>query len=123
MNRVLFAASEFLSRPVGFYAVIGALALCTLLAVLGWTDLVTYLLSVLAIIITSVVLIQGYRDTAAVHAKLNEIIIALNETRNDVVGLEHLDPVEIKERLERSEREAGQLGNVGGRTQDDPSKA
>ncbi|WP_376774934.1 hypothetical protein [Mesorhizobium silamurunense] len=66
-----------------------AMVLCTLLVPLGLTKVVTYALSVAAIIITGVVLIQGYRDTLAIHAKLDEIIIALDETRNDVVGLEH----------------------------------
>lgn len=65
-------------------------------------------LSVAAIVITGVVLIQGYRDTAALHAKLDEIIVALNDTRNDVVGLEHADPKEIKAKLGRLEGEAAQ---------------
>ena len=41
------------------------------------TDIVTYALSVAAMIITGVV-----RDTAAIYAKLDEIVIALRETRN-----------------------------------------
>ena len=78
----------------------------TLLVPLGWTEVVTYALSVLAIVITSIVLIQGYRDTAAIHAKLDELIVALKETRNDVVGLEKEDPKKIKAAVERLEREA-----------------
>ena len=54
--------------------------------------MVTYALSVAAIVITGVLLIQGYRDTAAIHAKLDEIIVSLKETRNDVVGLEKESP-------------------------------
>ena len=53
-----------------------------------------------------VVLIQGYRDTAAIHAKLDEIIVALKEARNNVVGLEHAEPEEIKAHLARLEKEA-----------------
>jgi len=82
------------------------MAAATLLVPLGWTEVVTYALSVLAIVITSIVLIQGYRDTAAIHAKLDEIIVALKETRNDVVGLEKEDPKKIKAAVERLEREA-----------------
>jgi low affinity Fe/Cu permease len=37
---------------------------CTALVPLGFTGVVTYALSVMAIIITGVVLIQGSRDTA-----------------------------------------------------------
>jgi low affinity Fe/Cu permease len=80
MNRLLFRAADFLSRPPGFYAMLAAMAACTLLVPFGLTNVVTYALSVAAIIITGVVLIQGYRDTAAIHAKLDEIVIALRET-------------------------------------------
>ena len=100
MNRMLFTVADFLSRPPGFYIVLVAMVVCTALVPLGLTDVVTYALSVLAIVITGVVLIQGYRDTAAIHAKLDEIVIALRETRNDVIGLEHADPKEIKEVVE-----------------------
>ncbi|PTE12386.1 low affinity iron permease family protein [Mesorhizobium helmanticense] len=114
MNKLLFAVAEFLSRPPGFYVMIIAMAVSTALVPFGLTNVVTYALSVAAIIITGVVLIQGYRDTAAIHAKLDEIIVALNETRNDVVGLEHADPKEIKARLAQVEAEAVELSNGSG---------
>lgn len=108
MDRFLFKTAEFLSKPPGFYLVIVLMVACTALVPLGWTDVVTYALSVAAIIITGVVLIQGYRDTAAIHAKLDEIVVALNETRNDVIGLEHEDPKRITKTLKRLEREAAE---------------
>lgn len=108
MNSFLFRIADFLSRPPGFYAVMAAMVACTLLLPLGMTDIITYALSVLAIVITGVVLIQGYRDTAAIHAKLDELIVALREARNDVVGLEHADPKEIKAAVEQREREAAE---------------
>ncbi|MGX9575766.1 low affinity iron permease family protein [Mesorhizobium sp. f-mel] len=82
------------------------MVLCTALVPFGLTGVVTYALSVAAIIITCLVLIQGYRDTAAIHAKLDEIVVALHETRNDVVGLEHAEPEKIKEHLDKLEKEA-----------------
>ena len=106
MDRQLFNVADFLSRPPGFYLVMIALVAFTILVPLGWTELVTYILSVVAIAITGVVLIQGYRDTAAIHAKLDEIVVALHETRNDVVGLEHENPDRIKQYVEKIEREA-----------------
>lgn len=111
---MLFRVADFLSRPPGFYILLVVLVICTALVPFGLTGLVTYVLSVAAIIITSIVLIQGYRDTAAIHAKLNEIIVALKETSNDVVGLEHADPKEIQAVVERLEREAGGLAGVAG---------
>ncbi|QND55912.1 low affinity iron permease family protein [Mesorhizobium huakuii] len=106
MNKFLFIAADFLSRPPGFYVMIIAMVVCTALVPFGLTNAVTYALSVAAIVITGVVLIQGYRDTAAIHAKLDEIIVALNDARNDVVGLEHADPEEIKAKLVKLEEEA-----------------
>ena len=106
MNKLLFKASEFLSSPPGFYFVLAAMALSTALVPFGLTDVVTYALSVLAIVITGVVLIQGYRDTAALHAKLDEVIIALRETRNEVVGLEHEEPKKIAKAVANLEAEA-----------------
>ncbi|HWK63703.1 MAG TPA: low affinity iron permease family protein [Rhizobiaceae bacterium] len=106
MNRLLFSMADFLSRPPGFYFVILAMAASTALVPFGLTEVVTYALSVAAIVITSVVLIQGFRDTAAIHAKLDEIIVALGETRNEVVGLEHEEPHKIAKVVERLEQEA-----------------
>lgn len=106
MNSTLYKVADFLSRPPGFYAVLVVLVICTLLVPLGLTEIVTMGLSVAAIVITGVVLIQGYRDTAAMHAKLDELIVALHETRNDVVGLEHGDPKDIRKAIDRIEKEA-----------------
>jgi low affinity Fe/Cu permease len=110
MNKWLFQASEFLSAPPGFYAILVAMAACTALVPLGWTDVVTYALSVLAIVITGIVLIQGYRDTTALHAKMDEVIISLRETRNELVGLEHRDPKEIASVVKDLEIQATENG-------------
>ncbi|MBB4184811.1 low affinity iron permease family protein [Sinorhizobium terangae] len=106
MNHFLFGMADFLSRPPGFYFVILAMVVSTALVPFGLTGVVTYALSVAAIVITSVVLIQGYRDTAAIHAKLDEIIVSLRETRNGVVGLEHEQPEHIEAAVEQLEAEA-----------------
>ncbi|MEI9411811.1 low affinity iron permease family protein [Mesorhizobium salmacidum] len=108
MNRILFLTADFLSRPPGFYVMVVAMVLFTALVPFGLTNAVTYALSVAAIVITGVVLIQGYRDTAALHAKLDEIVVSLKETRNDVVGLEHAEPEEIRAKLVMLEEEATQ---------------
>jgi low affinity Fe/Cu permease len=112
-NNYLFLVAEFLSRPPGFYAVLVGMLACTALVPFGLTEIVTYILSVAAIFITGVVLIQGYRDTAALHAKLDELILALRETRNEVVGLEHEDPSRIKAALDSLEEEAANGGRPG----------
>ncbi|PBB35341.1 MULTISPECIES: low affinity iron permease family protein [unclassified Mesorhizobium] len=122
MNRLLFIVADFLSRPPGFYAMVIAMVACTLLVPFGLTNTVTYALSAAAIIITGIVLIQGYRDTAAIHAKLDEIVIALRQTRNDVVGLEHADTQEIKSKLVELEREA-EAGSAEAASQNETNEA
>lgn len=106
LNSLLFRIADFLGRPPGFYVVLVLMVVSTVLLPLGFTDVVTYALSVAAIIITGVVLIQGYRDTAAIHAKLDEIIVALGQARNEVVGLEHEDPKDIAKSLDEIEDRA-----------------
>jgi low affinity Fe/Cu permease len=109
MNRFLFMVGDFLSRPPGFYVLLIAMLLCTALVPFGLTNVVTYALSVAAIVITGVVLIQGYRDTAAIHAKLDEIIVSLEETRNDVGGI----------RACRARGDSGKASDVGRRSNED----
>ena len=106
MNRALFFLAEFFSRPPGFYVLLASTAICTAVAAYGFVNVTTYYLSVLAIVLTGVVLIQNYRDTAAMQAKLNEIVIAIKDARNAVVGLEHAAPEEIKKELKKIERRA-----------------
>jgi low affinity Fe/Cu permease len=106
VNDFLVRMADFLARPPGFYFVIAAMVGSTALVPFGFTNVVTYALSVAAIVITSIVLIQGYRDTAAIHAKLDEIIVSMRETRNEVVGLEHEQPERIAAAVERLEQEA-----------------
>ena len=105
-NTLLFKLAEFLARPLGFYAVLGLMVVSTVLLPFGYTDVVTYVLSVAAIVITGVVLIQGYRDTAAIHAKLDEIIVAMRHTRNELVGVERQDPKAIDALLHEIEARA-----------------
>jgi low affinity Fe/Cu permease len=59
-------------------------------------------------------LIQGYRDTAAIHAKLDEIIVSMHETRNEVVGLEHEQPERIAAAVTRLEQEADEQDRANG---------
>jgi len=107
MNHLLFSAADFLSRPPGFYWMLGAMLVCTAAWVLGIDEnMITFFLSVLAIVVTGIVLIQGYRDTAAIQAKLDELILAQEKARNEVVGLEKEEPERIAQEVEKLEEEA-----------------
>ena len=107
MNHILFAIADFLSKPPGFYVMLAAMLVATIVIPFGVDEnLVTYVLSVAAIVITGVVLIQGYRDTSAIQAKLDELILAQNAARNEVVGLEKAEPEKIAREVAKREREA-----------------
>lgn len=110
MDRFLFYSAGLLSRPPGFYLVLAAMIACSAAATLGYVDITTFFLSVLAIVMTGVVLIQNYRDTAAMQAKLDEIVCAMREARNDVVGLEHERPEAIRKALDEIEKRAAADG-------------
>ncbi|MGE3245218.1 MAG: low affinity iron permease family protein [Beijerinckiaceae bacterium] len=49
---------------------------------------------------------QQNRDGAAIQAKLDELIRALNGARNDLVGIEHLTDDEVDEILKALEKDA-----------------
>ena len=107
MNRLLFASADFLSKPPGFWWMSAGMCALTVLAWIGQVNVSTFILSVLAIIVTSVVLLQGSRDTTAMHAKLDEIVVSLAAARNSVIGLEHRDAEEIERERARTEQAAG----------------
>ncbi len=46
------------------------------------------------------------RDGAAIQAKLDELLRAVSDARNDFIGIEHLTEKELAEILEEVEREA-----------------
>jgi low affinity Fe/Cu permease len=107
MNRALFWISEQLSKPPGFYVMLLGMAACSAAVVAGFDyNLITFALSVLAIVITGVVLVQGFRDTAAIQAKLDELILAVSAARNEMVGLEKREAAEIELTVAELEAEA-----------------
>ena len=47
------------------------------------------------------------RDTIALHVKLDELILAMKDARNDLVGVEDLTEDELEEKREEEKRLAG----------------
>ncbi|WP_192257801.1 low affinity iron permease family protein [Mesorhizobium silamurunense] len=109
MHRPLYFLAGFFSKPPGFYVLLTAALTC---AVVASASLGTYIVSISALALTGVVLIQNARDTAAMQAKLNEIIVALEAARNEVVGLEHESPEAINEERENIETRAAAVAGV-----------
>ena len=88
------------------FAQIAVVIICGLWFALGLaTEVLTAILSILAITLTQMVLnrqnereLDAHRRDVAMHAKLDELVIASRRARNEVAGIEEeLDEEEIEE--------------------------
>jgi low affinity Fe/Cu permease len=81
----------------------------------GWSDTWQLVVNTATTIVTflMVFLIQNSqnRDAAALQAKLDEVIRALGNARNDFIGIEHLTDSEIELIRARLEGEVERTGN------------
>ena len=93
------------------YMQIGVIVFCLAWFALGLkTDLLTAALSILAITLTQMVLnrqtereIDDRRRDVAMHAKLDELLIAMKGARDEMAGIEELDEeviVQLKENIQ-----------------------
>jgi low affinity Fe/Cu permease len=86
------------------YAQLGFLLLCGLWLIAAFSaDVLTAILSLLAITLSQMVLNrqavrerEAHRRDLALHAKIDELIIATREARNEIAGIEELDEREIE---------------------------
>ena len=87
--------SDVFAHPVTQF---GFILLCLAWFLSGWpTDLLTAALSIMAITLTQMVLnrqnereAEAHRRDIAMHAKLDELIIAVTHAHNDLAGIEDL---------------------------------
>ena len=94
--------SDLAAHP---FAQIGVILFCALWWTVGLpTDILTAALSILAITLTQMVLnrqnereLDAHKRDVAMHAKLDELVIATKRARNEMVGIEELDEGEIEE--------------------------
>ncbi|MDB5692868.1 MAG: hypothetical protein JWO81_1931 [Alphaproteobacteria bacterium] len=85
------------------YAQFGFIILCCAWFLVGWgINGLTAALSVLAITLTQMVLnqqaareVEAHRRDVALHAKLDELILASKEARDEIAGVEELEVEEI----------------------------
>jgi low affinity Fe/Cu permease len=119
MEKYSYSFANFLSGPRGFFVtnIVTLIGLITVAALkfdeapmIGFT----LYLSIAAITITGAVLLQADRDTAAIQAKLDQLILA-SEATNELVGLEHNRSGEIKAVRERLEQSAQPAPEAGGK--------
>jgi low affinity Fe/Cu permease len=94
---------------------------------IGWfligaqADLLTAALSILAITLTQMVLnrqndreAEDRRRDIAMHAKLDELVIAMTGARDEMAGIEDLDEGEIEALKEETAAEIGAAGEAAG---------
>ncbi len=115
-TRVAGRVAAFAGQPVAF---IGALALIILWGLSGplfhysdtWQLVVNTATTIITFLMVFLIQNSQNRDAAAMQAKLDELIRALDQARGQFVGIEHLTDTEIeliREELEKEcEREDG----------------
>lgn len=115
MNRLFAAISTRIAvlagQPLAFVLAIACIALWLLSGPLfGWSDTWQLVVNTATTIVTflMVFLIQNSqnRDAAALQAKLDELIRAVDTARNEFIGIEHLTDTEIEGIRNRLEIEA-----------------
>ena len=114
--RISSSVSDFSAHP---YVQAGLILFCLAWFVSGWpVDILTAALSILAISLTQMVLNrqnererEAHRRDVAMHAKLDELVIASRHARDEMAGIEELDEediVDLKERAEEARDEANE---------------
>ena len=102
----------FSGHPATFFSALGIVILWAVTGpIFGFNDTWQLVINTGTTIITflMVFVIQNSqnRDAAAIQAKLDEIIRALGEARNDFIGVEHLTDRQLEHLLDQFEREYG----------------
>jgi low affinity Fe/Cu permease len=118
-GRISALASDLFAHP---YMQVFVIAFCV-----GWfamglkADLLTAALSILAITLTQMVLnrqndreAEDRRRDVAMHAKLDELVIAMKGARDEMAGIEELDETEIQELKEQAAAEVEAAGEAAG---------
>ncbi len=101
-DKVSAAMADFAADP---FVQVGLIAFCAAWFAIGLpTDLLTAALSIIAITLTQMVLnqqkcrsIDAHRRDVALHAKLDELLLASRNARDEMAGIETLDVNEIEE--------------------------
>jgi low affinity Fe/Cu permease len=94
--------SDIAANP---FAQLGVVVICVAWFAMGLnTNVLTAVLSILAISLTQMVLnrqnereAEAHRRDVAMHAKLDELVIASQQARNEMAGIEELDEAEIED--------------------------
>lgn len=111
--------SDIAAEPLAQIAVV---IVCALWFALGLaTEVLTAILSILAITLTQMVLnrqnereADAHRRDVAMHAKIDELVLAMKGARNEMVGIEELDEEDIENLKEEAKDAIDEAGNAAG---------
>jgi len=117
-TRIATAIAGFAGQPIAFVIAILAIVLWGVSGPLfGFSDTWQLVVNTTTTIITflMVFLIQNSqnRDAAAMQAKLDELLRAIDNARGEFIGIEHLTDREVEKIRADLERECGQSDGEG----------
>jgi low affinity Fe/Cu permease len=104
------------------FAQFGVILVCGLWFAVGFaTELLTAILSILAITLAQMVLnrqnereADAHRRDVAMHAKVDELLLAVRGARNEMAGIEDLDEEDIAELKEEVSEAIDEAGEAAG---------
>lgn len=101
LDRPIISLAVWLSKPVGFLAtcftVVAGLGSGALLSFNDhWALVFNLFLSIAAMLLAGVILVAGARDTAAIQIKLDELIRAVADTDERLIGIEDRSAEELE---------------------------
>ena len=122
-TRIATAIAHTAGQPLAFLLAVATVAVWALTGPLfGWSDTWQLVINTGTTIATflMVFLIQNSqnRDAAAMQAKLDELIRALDDARAQFIGIEHLPDTEIEEIRAHLEEEVGCENGKAGTAED-----
>ena len=99
-DRPIISLAVWLSKPVGFlttcFTVTAGLAAGALLSFNDhWALVFNLFLSIAAMLLAGVILVAGARDTAAIQIKLDELLRAVENADDRLVGVEERSAEEL----------------------------
>jgi len=95
-TRALHAIAHFLQQPLGFIATQAFWVAWLVVGMLThwsseWLLVFTLVLSILAIAMSSVILVAGHYSEQAIHKKLDALLIHLSEAPSEMAGIEKIE--------------------------------
>ncbi|MEO8547942.1 MAG: low affinity iron permease family protein [Sphingomicrobium sp.] len=113
--------SDLAANPIAQIIVV---VVCSAWFVVGLqADILTAVLSILAITLTQMVLnrqnereADAHRRDVAMHAKIDELVIAVKGARNEMAGIEELEEDQIEELKEDAKQAIDDAGATAGTT-------